>query len=99
MTVMMSVILRLLVLIASMASTAWATTWPPSSALEQASPAMASAWVAFSAFCWTLEAICSMLAAVSSRLAACSEVRWERSWPPAETSWLAWATFKEASFT
>jgi len=59
-------------LMAPMAPTASATTWPPRSATSR--EALASRprlGVALSAFCFTVEVISSRLEAVSSMLAAC----------------------------
>ena len=79
MTPMMSEILREESSILAMASTAWATTWPPRSATSRVALADVLASCAFSAFFFTVLAISSIEAEVCSRLAACSSVRCDRS--------------------
>nr|WP_317615387.1 hypothetical protein [Halomonas elongata] len=66
------------------------TTWPPCSAVREASAASWLACWAFSAFCPTVEDSSSMLDAVSSREAACCSVRDERSLLPLAMLWVPW---------
>ena len=62
------------------------TSAPPLLAVTEATSASSLAWLALSAFSFTVAVNSSMLAAVSSSAAACSSVREERSLLPVEIS-------------
>ncbi len=91
-TPMMSAILRLEAVIASIVPITCPTTAPPCEAAALAAPASCVAVSAVAALLLTVDVSSSIDAAVCCRLAACSSVRWLRSALPCAISWLPVAT-------